>query len=63
MILVDNNILSTFARVGQLELLFRLFPKDTLARIIHGPGKSAQCAPHKPDAQVLKLRFFDWRSD
>ena len=25
MILVDNNILSTFARVGQLELLFRLF--------------------------------------
>jgi predicted nucleic acid-binding protein len=30
MILIDNNILSTFARVGQLELLFRLFPKDTL---------------------------------
>jgi predicted nucleic acid-binding protein len=30
MILVDNNILSTFARVGQLELLFQLFPKDTL---------------------------------
>ena len=30
MILVDNNILSTFARVGQLELLFRLFPKDSL---------------------------------
>jgi predicted nucleic acid-binding protein len=29
MILVDNNILSTFARVGQLELLFQLFPKDT----------------------------------
>lgn len=30
MILLDNNILSTFARVGQLELLFRLFPRDTL---------------------------------
>ena len=30
MILVDNNILSTFARVGELKLLFRLFPKDSL---------------------------------
>ncbi len=30
MILVDNNILSTFCRVGQLALLFRIFPKDTL---------------------------------
>ena len=30
MILIDNNILSTFARVDQLELLFRLFPKDSL---------------------------------
>jgi predicted nucleic acid-binding protein len=30
MIVVDNNILSTFARVGQFELLFKLFPKDTL---------------------------------
>lgn len=31
MILVDNNILSTFARVGQFELLFQLFPKDNLS--------------------------------
>jgi predicted nucleic acid-binding protein len=30
MILIDNNILSTFARVDQLELLFLLFPKDSL---------------------------------
>ncbi|MBI1924160.1 hypothetical protein HYR99_07900 [Candidatus Poribacteria bacterium] len=30
MILVDNNILSTFARVKQLKLLFQLFPKDAL---------------------------------
>jgi len=30
MILLDNNILSTFARVAQLELVFRLFPKDEL---------------------------------
>jgi len=30
MILIDNNILSTFCRVDQLDLLFRLFPKDSL---------------------------------
>jgi len=30
-IVVDNNILSTFARVGQFDLLFRLFPGDTLS--------------------------------
>lgn len=30
MILVDNNILSTFARVGELGLLFELFPRDKL---------------------------------
>lgn len=30
MILVDTSILSTFARVGQLALLLRLFPKDAL---------------------------------
>ena len=30
MIIVDNNIISTFTRVRQLELLFQLFPKDAL---------------------------------
>lgn len=30
MILVDNNILSTFTRVGELELLFDLFPRTKL---------------------------------
>lgn len=30
MIVVDSNVLSTFARVEHLELLFRLFPKDPL---------------------------------
>lgn len=30
MILVDTNILSSFAKIGRLELLFRVFNQKTL---------------------------------
>jgi len=30
MILIDNNILSTFARVNAMDLLFTLFPRQQL---------------------------------
>jgi predicted nucleic acid-binding protein len=31
MIIVDNNILSTFAKIGRLDVLFRLFPQRQIA--------------------------------
>ena len=31
MIIIDNNILSTFAKIGRLDILFRLFPQRQIA--------------------------------
>ena len=31
MIIIDNNILSTFAKIGRLDILFRLFPQKQIA--------------------------------
>ena len=59
MILLDNNILSTFARVHELDLLFRLFPKDKLgvSPTVHDEMMHAirlGCSFLEPAAQVIR---------
>ncbi len=63
MILVDNNLLSTFARVGQLGLLFQLFPKDILGvpYTVHNElmnGIRLGCTFLEPAAEMIQKGQF-----